>query len=235
MTAADNDTGEDEARISRPGRDGLPDGGPPRARRPRVTVYNRNAGEGARSGSTSTAAQRAPTPARGRAGRRDRDDVRRQRRRRARGRDRRGRRARRHGARARSSSITRRRRPTSRARCTPRRRRAGVGFLDAPVSGGQAGAENGKLTIMVGGDAAAFARAEPVIARLRARRDADGRPRQRPAHEDGQPDLHRRARRRRCPKASHFAQRAGLDAERVLDVIARAPRSRGRWRTAARR
>ena len=32
----------------------------------------------------------------------------------------------------------------------------GVGFLDAPVSGGQAGAENGKLTIMVGGDAATF-------------------------------------------------------------------------------
>ena len=40
----------------------------------------------------------------------------------------------------------------------------GVGFLDAPVSGGQAGAENGKLTIMVGGDAAAFARAEAVLA-----------------------------------------------------------------------
>ncbi|MCC7016763.1 MAG: NAD(P)-dependent oxidoreductase [Rhodospirillales bacterium] len=38
-----------------------------------------------------------------------------------------------------------------------------LGFLDAPVSGGQAGAENGVLTIMVGGDAAAFARAEPVI------------------------------------------------------------------------
>jgi 3-hydroxyisobutyrate dehydrogenase-like beta-hydroxyacid dehydrogenase len=38
-----------------------------------------------------------------------------------------------------------------------------LGFLDAPVSGGQAGAENGVLTIMVGGDGAAFARAEPVI------------------------------------------------------------------------
>jgi len=36
-------------------------------------------------------------------------------------------------------------------------------FLDAPVSGGQAGAENGQLSIMVGGDAAAVARAEPVI------------------------------------------------------------------------
>ncbi len=40
---------------------------------------------------------------------------------------------------------------------------AGVGFLDAPVSGGQAGAESGKLTIMVGGDADAFATAEPVL------------------------------------------------------------------------
>jgi 3-hydroxyisobutyrate dehydrogenase-like beta-hydroxyacid dehydrogenase len=38
-----------------------------------------------------------------------------------------------------------------------------VGFLDAPVSGGQAGAENGQLTVMVGGDEAVFARAAPVI------------------------------------------------------------------------
>jgi len=38
-----------------------------------------------------------------------------------------------------------------------------VGFLDAPVSGGQAGAENGALTVMVGGDTAIFERAKPVI------------------------------------------------------------------------
>ncbi|MDH3620666.1 MAG: NAD(P)-dependent oxidoreductase [Gammaproteobacteria bacterium] len=38
-----------------------------------------------------------------------------------------------------------------------------VGFLDAPVSGGQAGAENGQLTVMVGGEAEVFAKAEPVI------------------------------------------------------------------------
>jgi 2-hydroxy-3-oxopropionate reductase len=37
-------------------------------------------------------------------------------------------------------------------------------FLDAPVSGGQSGAENGQLTVMVGGDAQAFARAQPAIA-----------------------------------------------------------------------
>jgi 3-hydroxyisobutyrate dehydrogenase-like beta-hydroxyacid dehydrogenase len=39
----------------------------------------------------------------------------------------------------------------------------GIGFLDAPVSGGQAGAENGKLTVMVGGEEDIFARAKPVI------------------------------------------------------------------------
>jgi 3-hydroxyisobutyrate dehydrogenase len=39
----------------------------------------------------------------------------------------------------------------------------GVGFLDAPVSGGQAGAENGKLTIMCGGTGPDFARAGPVV------------------------------------------------------------------------
>jgi 3-hydroxyisobutyrate dehydrogenase len=39
----------------------------------------------------------------------------------------------------------------------------GVGFLDAPVSGGQAGAENGQLTIMVGGEEATYAAAEPVL------------------------------------------------------------------------
>ena len=39
----------------------------------------------------------------------------------------------------------------------------GASFIDAPVSGGQAGAENGQLTVMCGGEAAAFARAEPVM------------------------------------------------------------------------
>jgi 3-hydroxyisobutyrate dehydrogenase len=40
---------------------------------------------------------------------------------------------------------------------------AGIGFLDAPVSGGQAGAVNGQLTVMVGGAEATYAKAEPVI------------------------------------------------------------------------
>jgi 3-hydroxyisobutyrate dehydrogenase len=39
----------------------------------------------------------------------------------------------------------------------------GIGFVDAPVSGGQAGAENGALTVMCGGDESAYAKAEPLI------------------------------------------------------------------------
>jgi 3-hydroxyisobutyrate dehydrogenase len=45
----------------------------------------------------------------------------------------------------------------------------GLMVVDAPVSGGQAGAENGRLTIMVGGSAAAFAAAQPVMAAYAAR------------------------------------------------------------------
>lgn len=41
--------------------------------------------------------------------------------------------------------------------------KSGIGFLDAPVSGGQAGAKNGKLTVMVGGTEADFQKAEPVM------------------------------------------------------------------------
>ena len=40
----------------------------------------------------------------------------------------------------------------------------GFGFIDAPISGGQAGAEKGALTVMCGGDPSSFAKAEPVIA-----------------------------------------------------------------------
>ena len=51
---------------------------------------------------------------------------------------------------------------TSRA-IAARARRQGVGFLDAPVSGGVIGAEKGTLTVMVGGEAAALEHARPVI------------------------------------------------------------------------
>ncbi|MBM3524143.1 MAG: oxidoreductase, partial [Alphaproteobacteria bacterium] len=42
-------------------------------------------------------------------------------------------------------------------------KKRGLGFLDAPVSGGQAGAENGQLSIMVGGDSGTYAKAEAVL------------------------------------------------------------------------
>jgi hypothetical protein len=67
----------------------------------------------------------------------------------------------------------------------------GFDFVDAPVSGGQAGAENGVLTVMCGGDQGPFGRAEKVIAAY-ARAQSDGRLRLGPACQNGEPDLHRR-------------------------------------------
>ena len=55
-----------------------------------------------------------------------------------------------------SAEVARELNATGRAR--------GIAFLDAPVSGGQAGAENGALTVMVGGDEEPFERAKPLIA-----------------------------------------------------------------------
>ncbi len=95
---------------------------------------------------------------------------------------------------------------------------AGIGFLDAPVSGGQAGAENGVLTIMVGGDDAAFARAEPVMAaygRTIVHMGAAG---------NGQ--LTKMVNQiciagivQGLSEGLNFAVRAGLDAERAVEVI----------------
>ena len=94
----------------------------------------------------------------------------------------------------------------------------GVGFLDAPVSGGQAGAENGKLTIMVGGDAAVFARAESVLATYARAVTLMGGP--------GSGQLTKMVNQiciaglvEGLSEGIHFAMRAGLDPERVLDVI----------------
>ena len=94
----------------------------------------------------------------------------------------------------------------------------GVGFLDAPVSGGQAGAENGKLTIMVGGDAEVFARAEPIIACYARAVTLMGGP--------GSGQLTKMVNQvciaglvQALAEGIHFGLRAGLDVERVLDVI----------------
>jgi len=94
----------------------------------------------------------------------------------------------------------------------------GVGFLDAPVSGGQAGAENGKLTIMVGGDADVFAGAEPVLACYARAVTLMGGP--------GSGQLTKMVNQvciaglvQALAEGIHFGLRAGLDIERVLDVI----------------
>jgi 3-hydroxyisobutyrate dehydrogenase len=94
----------------------------------------------------------------------------------------------------------------------------GVRSLDAPVSGGQAGAENGKLTIMVGGDADTFALAEPVLACYARAVALMGGP--------GSGQLTKMVNQICCAglvqalgEGINFGMRAGLDIERVLDVI----------------
>jgi 3-hydroxyisobutyrate dehydrogenase len=94
----------------------------------------------------------------------------------------------------------------------------GIGFLDAPVSGGQAGAENGKLTIMVGGDANTYAAAEPVLATYAKAVTLMGGP--------GSGQLTKMVNQiciaglvQALSEGINFAARAGLDVERVLDVI----------------
>jgi len=96
----------------------------------------------------------------------------------------------------------------------------GVAFLDAPVSGGQAGAENGKLTIMVGGDPAVFARAEAVLATYARAVTLMG--------ASGSGQLTKMVNQiciaglvQALSEGINFASRAGLDPARVLDVISK--------------
>ena len=96
----------------------------------------------------------------------------------------------------------------------------GIAFLDAPVSGGQAGAENGKLTIMVGGDAAAFAAAQEVIAIYARAVTLMGGP--------GAGQLTKMVNQiciaglvEALSEGVHFAMKAGLDPQLVLDVISK--------------
>jgi len=99
-------------------------------------------------------------------------------------------------------------------------RAAGFGFLDAPVSGGQAGAEKGVLTIMVGGDAEAFATARPVMAHYGRAVTLMG-----PA---GAGQLTKMVNQitvvglvQALAEGLNFAVRAGLDAKKVIDVISK--------------
>ena len=93
-------------------------------------------------------------------------------------------------------------------------------FVDAPVSGGQAGAENGQLTIMCGGDDAAYARAEPVMAAFAKASRLMGGP--------GAGQLTKMVNQiciagvvQGLAEAMHFAKRAGLDPLEVAAAISK--------------
>ena len=95
-----------------------------------------------------------------------------------------------------------------------------VGFLDAPVSGGQAGAENGQLTVMVGGDAEVFELARPVIDCYAKAITHIG-----PA---GSGQLAKMVNQiciagivQGLAEGLHFAERAGLDAALVIESISK--------------
>jgi len=95
---------------------------------------------------------------------------------------------------------------------------AGLGFVDAPVSGGQAGAENGVLSIMCGGDQAQYDAAERVMA-------AYGRTVKR-IGDSGAGQLAKMVNQiciaglvQGLAEALHFAEKAGLDGAAVVEVI----------------
>jgi 3-hydroxyisobutyrate dehydrogenase len=96
----------------------------------------------------------------------------------------------------------------------------GIAFLDAPVSGGQAGAEKGILTVMVGGDATAFARAEPVMRHFGRAVTLMG--------PSGAGQLTKMVNQiciaglvQGLSEGIAFAERAGLDAAKVIEVISK--------------
>ena len=96
----------------------------------------------------------------------------------------------------------------------------GLSFIDAPVSGGQAGAENGVLTVMCGGDADAYAKAEPVIAAFARACRLMG--------ASGSGQLTKMVNQiciaglvEALAEGLHFAQKAGLDPLAVVDVISK--------------
>jgi 3-hydroxyisobutyrate dehydrogenase-like beta-hydroxyacid dehydrogenase len=115
-------------------------------------------------------------------------------------------------------------------------KKRGFGCLDAPVSGGQAGAENGQLTVMVGGDAATFAKVEPV-AKVYAKAITHMGP-------AGAGQLTKMVNQiciaglvQGLAEAINFAKRAGLDTDKVLATISKGAaqswQMENRWKTMA--
>lgn len=109
-----------------------------------------------------------------------------------------------------------------------------IGFLDAPVSGGQAGAENGQLTIMVGGDSDVFQHAEPVMDAFAKAITHIG--------SVGAGQLAKMVNQiciagvvQGLAEGLHFAKRAGLDPALVIDSISKGAaqswQMENRWQT----
>jgi 3-hydroxyisobutyrate dehydrogenase len=99
-------------------------------------------------------------------------------------------------------------------------KKRGFDFVDAPVSGGQAGAENGALTVMCGGDAEPFARAEKVIAAYARTCNLMGSP--------GSGQLAKMVNQiciaglvQGLAEGIHFAKKAGLDIEKLIATISK--------------
>jgi 3-hydroxyisobutyrate dehydrogenase-like beta-hydroxyacid dehydrogenase len=113
-------------------------------------------------------------------------------------------------------------------------KRRGAGFLDAPVSGGQAGAENGSLSVMVGGEETDFAKAKPVIDVYAKAVNLIGPP--------GSGQLTKMVNQiciggliQALAEALHFAERSDLDIGRVIDTISKGAaqswQMENRWKT----
>jgi 3-hydroxyisobutyrate dehydrogenase len=105
-------------------------------------------------------------------------------------------------------------------------RARGFAFLDAPVSGGQAGAENGLLTVMVGGNQGDFDRAKPVIESFARMVGLMG--------PSGAGQLTKMINQitiagliQGLAEAIHFGKKAGLDIEKVVEVISKG--AAGSW------
>ena len=109
-----------------------------------------------------------------------------------------------------------------------------VGFLDAPLSGGQAGAENGQLTIMVGGEASVFERARPVMDAYAKAITLIG--------PVGSGQLAKMVNQiciagvvQGLSEGLHFAKRAGLDVPQVMTAISKGAaqswQMENRWET----
>ena len=110
-------------------------------------------------------------------------------------------------------------------------KKRGIGFVDAPVSGGQAGAENGLLTVMCGGDESDYARAEPLILNYAKMCKRLG--------EAGSGQLAKMCNQiaiaglvQGLAESIHFGMNAGLNMEQVVEVISKG--AAGSWQMESR-